>query len=271
MIDSLTFFVPPDEGDWIDRMDSACQVLERIFGVELRKAHSGAKNNATALDIVDRLRFFKGRLKTKNRWFALYSGDGLTRVGTGLINQSYFCVGGRMYADGDSYVVSVMYPEQTPARHEEVLVAAGDALRARSSQYTPAAVARRLRQVHWHPLSARGQLTDKTDEEERLPLIRESLYMGLGTLQPHHFGWLNYWSQEVSAYVGLPERAERTSMLEHSYRTPGGAWLVKLGADPFEARNADHGRLLCAAYETFPRVGNRAIPPETRQSTADRV
>jgi hypothetical protein len=106
----------------------------------------------------------------------------------------------------------------------------------------------------------------KAEEEERLPPLRESLYTGLAALQPHHFGWLNYWSQEVCAHVGFPERAERTSILEHSYRTPGGAWLVKLGSVPFEERNADHLKLLCAAYEAFPHVGNRMISATQAES-----
>jgi len=254
VIGGLTLFIPPADATWIGRMEAACQAIERLFKVSLRKAHSGTKFNATTKAVEDREKYFRQRLKTKTRWFSLFSGR--------RMKLDYFMLGGKMYGDDHSYCASFVYPEESTERHEEVLVALGDALQACSSQYTPPKVQWRLRLAHWRsPFgtapSALDQLTDKTPEESRLPQIRESLYEGLERLQPHHLGWINYWSQEVCDYIGFPERAKGTSLAAHCYRTPGGAWIVKLGERPFEERNPAHVNLLRAGYETFPRIGVR--------------
>jgi hypothetical protein len=256
------FVISADRATWAERMEAGCSVIEKHFGIQLSQAHGGTKNNATATDIASRERFWRDRLKTKTRWFSIFSGHGLSRVGNTFVNRSYYNFGGTMYGSGSAYVLSFVCPEQSPAQHEALLVTLGDALGAHHSEFTPPSVAWRLRLIHHRsPLggaaSAVETVSDVTPEERRLPPIRESLYEGLTELQPHNFGWINYWSQEVAAYVGFPESAVGTMMAEHSYRTPAGAWLVKLSPEPFEERNPVHVQSLCAAYEAFPAVARR--------------
>ena len=261
----LRFLVSPADTTWVRRMDAACQAVEHFFGIELRTAHSGKKFGGTKkrIEAEAREKFFRRRLdKTKGRWFSLSNDRGRKRVGNTLTNVDSFSFGGSMYYGYESYSAGLVYPEQPCDRHEQLLVALGDALQARSSQYTPTQVAWRLRLAHFvSPIDASattfGNLQDKTPEECKLPLIYECLYAGLSPLQPHHLGWINYWSQDVCDYIGFPERAKGSTLIQHCYRTPGGAWLVKLGSVPFEERNAEHMNILRAGYEMFPRIGVR--------------
>jgi len=256
------FLVPADAHSWPERMEAACHAFESCQKIALQKAHTGTKNNATTAEIDNRARFFRDKLKTKTRWFSLYSGKGLTHVGNSFVNESYYNIGGAMYGSGSAYAVSVLLPDQSHEQHEKLLVSIGDALEAHSSEYTPGPVAERLHAVQFRsPLgcsaSAFGILSDLTAEEASLPWIRQSLYEGLQECQPHSFGWVNYWSQQVCTYVNFPEMAKGLPMLGLSYQTPRGAWLVKLTEAPFEARNAVHIRALHSAYEAFPKVGIR--------------
>ncbi len=255
------FFLSADAALWVDRMEAGCEAFESLFGVRLERATSGTKHNVTEKEISNRLKFFEGRLKTSNRWFSLFSGNGFRRTTGSFENVDYFSLGGNVYFGELLYRVSFTLPPQSLGTHEQLLVKLGDALQAQSAQFIPSNVAERLRLAHWCTVFGtsvmRNTLEDKTKEEENLPVICESTYAGLYPLQPHHFGWLNYWSQDVCAYVGFPANAQGLEILQHSYQTPRGAWIVKLGAEPLEARNAAHVRLLREMYERFPSVGVR--------------
>jgi hypothetical protein len=240
-------------------MDAACRVIETRFGIRISEAMGGTKFHATRKEIPDRLKFFAQRLKTRNRNFGLHNQEGKWRR-TGE-NVNSFTLGGNMYGGLDVFKVNAMFPAQTAAVHEQLMVELGDALEAYSAQFTPTDAAMRFRQAHWFfGLSSlhRHPLENPLPEETRLPPILESVYTGLThPCQPHHLGWINYWSEEVCAYLGFPENLRDSPFLSDCYRTPGGAWIVKFGPEPFEARNPRHVDVLCEMYERFPRAGVR--------------
>ena len=96
------------------------------------------------------------------------------------------------------------------------------------------------------------------DEEARLPPIAcATLAQTPHPLSPHHLGWINYWSAEVCEYVGFPAALAGHPVLQECYRTPCGAWIVKLGREPFEPGNVVHLELLRLMYERLPRVATR--------------
>jgi len=231
-----------------------------MFGIRLDRATSGTKFHVTEKNVHNRRKFFASRLGTKNRWFSLFSGTGFRRTATGLENVDYVNVGGNMYYGGSLYRIGLTIPDQTIDTYEKLLLSLGDALHAQTAQFSPNAVAERLRLAHWCTVLSsvmRNTLADKSREEETLPDICESAYADLVPFQPHHFGWLNYWSQEVCAYIGFPANADGLGVLNCSYQTPAGAWIVKLGANPPRDRDAGYVELLREMYVRFPRVGIR--------------
>src|SRR5258708_21305908 len=254
------FFVSAEAEHWVDRMEAGCAAIESMFEIRLDRATSGTKFHVTKKEIHDRRKFFASRLKTRNRWFSLFSGTGMRRTVTGWENVDYFCIGGSMYYGGQLYGISFTIPDQTVDTYEKLLLSLGDALHAQTAQFSPNAVAERLRLAHWCTVlssAMRNTLADKSREEVTLPDICESTYAGLASFQPHHFGWLNYWSQEVCAYTGFPANADGLGILDCSYQTPTGAWIVKLGANPPQERDAGYVELLREMYVRFPRVGVR--------------
>jgi Family of unknown function (DUF5953) len=253
--------VPGDSDSWPERMDAACRALERRFGIELTRAHSGTKHHVTTHEVKDRLKYFSQRLRTKYRWFSLaplkrpHTDEPDSRAALKALS-----FGGTMYGGGEIFNVGCTF-EPSTAFDEPLLVELGDAMRAHSSAYTPSRADWRLRLAHrcatFGTIARRPKLADRLPEEESLPLMRESLYEGLAPLQPHHVGWVNYWSQQVCDYVGFPGNLEGSPILQHCYQTPAGAWIVKLGTEPFERRNIAHLKLLNEMYQRFPRVGVR--------------
>ena len=253
--------VPVDAERWVDRMLAGLEVFESTFGVSLAQAHSGTKSHATTKPVSDRRKFFAQRLKTKSRGFSLFTGRGFERTPDGLRNVDYFMYAGRRYAHDGLFSLILMAPAFSNETAETLLVAIGDAAGVVSAQYSPEAVARRLRLAHWcikvGDHAHRHPLQDRTPAESCLPVLRESTYDGLTPRLPHHFGWLNYWSQEVCETVGFPERAKGCAWLEHCRATPRGAWLIKLGAHAPPPGDDAFAETLRDAYDRFPSVGYR--------------
>jgi hypothetical protein len=272
LIDTPTYWVPALESSWAARMDAACRAIETRFGIRISEATGGTKFHVTRNEVPDRLKFFAQRLKTRNRGFGIRNaGAKWRRTKRGVENVDDFGLGGSMYAGLDVFKLSAHFPAQPVAVHEQLMVELGDALEAYSAQITPTDAAMRLRQAHWFfQLSAlhRHPLENPLPEETRLPPILESAYTGLThPCQPHHLGWINYWSEEVCGYLGFPENLRDSPFLSDCYRTPRGAWIVKFGSEPFEARNPKHVDLLREMYERFPRAGVRLDSERARTAT----
>lgn len=253
-------FLPAARDRWASRLLAGVRAFEKTLGVSLRRAHSGSKGHPTRKDVPDLEEFFADRLRTRNRAFSLFSGDGLRRTERGMENLDYYNFSGKLYTEESLYSVSILTPPLDGATAEKLLVALGDALEIQSAQYSPEASARRLRLAHWctklgeHVI--RHPLVDRSEAEETLPVICESTFDGLAPRQPHHFGWLNYWSAEVCAEMKFASRIA-APWLSDSYLTPRGGRILKLGAEAPEAEDDSFARRLQGAYADFPRVARR--------------
>jgi hypothetical protein len=97
---------------------------------------------------------------------------------------------------------------------------------------------------------------------------------------PGRLGWLNYWRPDVATALGFPDAGKDATLLRWSYRTPSGAWLVKLTEDLLDLARPDHAEALAQAYWRFGKIGKRMRPavakaaPQRREApaaTADRL
>jgi len=276
MVNEPLYSIPDTPSDWAARIEAACRVVEEDFGVRLTKAHPYHENRPP-IDVLDRLAFLKKKAKSKTKCLSLYTGPGHERTSSGFKNLRYYSVGGISYANKGVYNCTVQFPEISIGQQEAMLVKLGDALRARSAQYTPVETAKRFYLVQWCTGAGtslvKEELNDLTKEEKLLPLLLRTWYAGLDSpLQPHWLGWLNYWSEEVAHYLGFPDPGRDQDLLCHSYRTPTGAWLVKVCAEPLDATNPKHVKLVVDVYKRFPRLGARPkVTPRMFQRTPSTV
>jgi hypothetical protein len=260
MMYAPTYAMPGNVREWPARIEGACQAIEEAFDVRLRKATPYQEGHAD-IELEDRPAFLKKKARTRTKWLNVYTGSGVVPTSSGYQNLDYYALSGRSYANTDVYHCSTQYPEVSPARHEALLARIGDALGAHWGQYTPVATARRLRRVQWCS-SAGGKVIkeevgDLTAEERQLPWLVDTRYSPQDSaLQPAWLGWVNYWSREVADYLGFPDEGDR-DLLPDAYRTPAGAWLVKIGTEPLDAGRSDQLALLARIYERFRRLGAR--------------
>ncbi len=255
-------FVAPDDDRWVDRMLAGLHAAESMLLVSISLSHSGTKFHPTTRPIGDRSRFFKRRLSTKGRWFSLTSGGRWSNDLERVRNIDVHTFGGDMTYGGELFGAHLRTPELPKDLCEKLLVAVGDAMEIESGQYSPASLSWHLRNVHWCTQFDEKVLmntTECTAAEARLPIVREGVF-ATPRRRPHHFGWLNYWSAEVCAAHDYPRRAQGSEMLKHSYRTPRGAWLIKLTAQAPTTGDDEYVERLREAYERFPEVANRLDP-----------
>lgn len=261
MMYTPTYVMPGEASAWPARIEGACQAIEEAFDLQLSKASPYQEGRAD-IELADREAFLRKKARTRTKWLNLYAGSGLEPTPSGYRNLDYYALSGRSYANTELYHCSTQYPECSPARHEALLVRIGDALAAHWGQYTPVPTAKRLRRVQWCSSTGsrviKEEVEDLTPEERLLPLLVDMRYSPLEpALQPGWLGWLNYWSRDVADYLGFPDEERDGDLLRHAYRTPAGAWLVKIGAEPLNVSNPDHLALLARMYERFPRLGAR--------------
>ncbi|MGN2247146.1 DUF5953 family protein [Frateuria sp. GZRR35] len=266
MMYTPTYAMPGRARDWPARIERACQAIEATFDVRLDKATPYREGQAD-IELSDRTAFLKGKARSRTKWLNVYTGTGIAPTPTGYENIDYYALSGRSYANAEVYHCGTQYPAVSPAGHEALLVHVGDALGAHWGQYLPVATARRLRRVQWCSRVGdkviKEEVSDLTDEERRLPWLVDTRYAPLEcALQPGWLGWLNYWSGEVADYLGFPGHGD-LDLLPDAYRTPAGAWLVKVGKEPLDAGRPDHLALLARVYERLPRLGARPqVAPE---------
>jgi hypothetical protein len=247
------FRIPAFADAWASRMEAGCRVLESHFDTQLNLAAGGTKFRTTRNAVTNRDTFFRKLLKTKNRGFGLSNAArGAESVG----------IGGSMIHGLDVFQVNTLHPDRGFQFTEAVLVALGDAVEAQSSQFTPAPALQRMVKAQWCTVwedrVTRLDPGELTPEEAQLPPIASNSLRDVPhPLMPHHLGWCNYWSEEVCEYVGFPAALTGHPILEDCYRTPRGAWVVKLGREPFEPGNVTQLGWLREIYERLPRVAMR--------------
>lgn len=254
----ITFFIPETASTWAQRMEAACEVIEKAFpGDALLTANSQREGQRPTM-LASRREFFGKALKTKRRWVSLFNGKHLRgRVDTGLTDEGFITIGGALRGGApDHYTVHTIHPDSRWDFNEKLLVALGDALQAYTGALSPTETFLKLRVIQFRL----GPLADEMAMKTSLPRLRLCSYGGLhASEQPDLLGWLNYWSESTCRYLGFPDQERDRVLLEHSYRSPTGAWLVKLGAEPLDIENPRHLELMEWTYTRFPRLGVRVV------------
>lgn len=242
----LQFSIPPDPESWPRRIEAACSVLESVFPGE--RLHLAASYSANRQEVVltDRPKYLRAKLKTRTRWFNLSNGKAHVGCGDDVRDEGLLSLG------GGGYSVSVLFPQCPYEVCEALIVALGDALEAHFSQWSPWYTFLWLRHVQWGHWTSRGlELPSHS-----LPRL-EYQDIALAEEHPDILGWLNYWSPRACEHLGFAEAQLDSRFKSCSYRTPAGAWLVKLGLEALDYRIAEHRHMLATAYEQFPLVGVR--------------
>ena len=248
----IDYEIPLESDSWVERIERACRVLEERFPGE--RLYVEVRREQPSIELSNRRAYLRKKLRTKYRWFAIDNGKYVVGNGrTGWRDQGYITVGGRVSAAAEGlFRLHTIFREAPWNVCEAILVALGDALEAYSAPLSPPETMVGLRRVQWR--HGPPQEIPNID----LPRLHNSWYGGLQhPAQPHILGWLNYWSRATCEYLGFPDPDRDQEILSRSYRTPGGAWLVKLSEDPLSLSRDDHVALLETAYARFDRLGVR--------------
>jgi hypothetical protein len=242
----LQFSIPPDPESWPRRIDAACSVLESVFPGERLHLAASYSPNRQKIVLTDRPKYLRAKLKTRTRWFSLSNGKAHVGCGDDMRDEGLLSLG------GGGYSVSALFPQCPYEVCEALIVALGDALEAHFAQWSPWYTFLWLRHVQW------GHWTSHGLELPPHSLPRLAYQdIALAEERPDILGWLNYWSPRACESLGFAEVQLDQRFASCSYRTPTGAWLVKLGLEPLDYRLAEHRQMLAAAYEQFPLVGVR--------------
>lgn len=268
MFNNIFYAVDLNPESWMERMEQGCLTLERFFPGSLLLFDMD-----TERPIKNRHKYFQSRLKTKRRAFGLTNGNRFTL--DDIHTTGYISIAGDTYYEDIIYRLRTAIPAITLEIGEAVFVAVADAVGTHCSQVKPYKVCGQLdgyrdllsgraetlrRQNHHDPRFVEGEKLKSHIENLglRLPLINSyPKTPHLHPAQPQELGWLNYWSAETCEYLGFPDPERDRDLLEHSYQTPGGAWLVKICPDPLDLDRPDHLALFAELYRRFPWLGLR--------------
>jgi hypothetical protein len=236
--------------------------------------------------IAERQGYLRDRLKHSAWLFTLDNGRhaGVAR-GIEYADSRYVQVGGRFNEPGRvTYGLAIAFSAETWAESERVFVSVGDTVDAYSAHITPDAATRTLR-AYYGVASGRLPYVDRPEDmsesanlsaaltriDRQLPRIGIPLtdltHMNSDhPAQPKELGWINYWAAPTCEYLGFPDPQRDRDLLAHSYRTPAGAWLVKLCPEPLDLNRPEHLAIFADTYARFPKLGVRATekkPDET--------
>jgi len=78
---------------------------------------------------------------------------------------------------------------------------------------------------------------------------------------PQRLGWLNYWSAKTTMILGFPDSSAEPELVARSQMGSDGGWVVKLTESPLDLSEPTHLAVLRKAYDRFPAVGGRQLPP----------
>ena len=239
--------IPADASTWAERIEAACAVVERWFPGEQLLTANVPRDHAPPLALADRRAFLKKALKTRTRWLSLTNdkpGDG------------YLTVGGKIGSAAPAqFELGCIVPAQPWERSEQLLAALGDALQAQTGDLTPIGTVLRLRAIQLAGARVPDPLAGT------LPRLRFCLAQDQDAPeQPPMLAWLNYWSEPTCRFLGFPDPRRDERLQQLSWRTPGGAWLVKPTAQPLDLDRPGHHEAVAWMYERFPRLGPRPRP-----------
>jgi hypothetical protein len=268
MFNNVFYVVDLNPEPWVNCMEQGCLTLEHFF-----PESPLLFDMETERQIKNRRKYFQSRLKTKRRVFGLTNGK---RSNWGDIQATgYIHIGGDTYSGDIIYRLRAAIPTTTLEVGETVFAALGDAVQAHCSQVKPYKACGQLqgyndlltgradllrRQNHHDPRFIEGEKLRSHLERLGLTLPLINCYPKTPHLypaQPWELGWLNYWSAETCEYLGFPDPERDRDLLEHSYQTPCGAWLVKICLEPLDLDRPDHLALFVELYQRFPKLGLR--------------
>lgn len=283
--------LPAEDETWLQRVEAAFRVVEtRLpYGLLLRQTESRKP-------VPVRERYLKQKMKTVGRLVRLDNGRnaGLRLDRTGrTIDLRYVQLAGKCREPSlATYDLVVSFQPESWLQCEELLIEMAEATgacfgwvrnfgtlkistygyaKSRFAQFALDHIGNQAEQERAEfarqsidfaaridgMLSALGRklphFSDVTGLPYRIPDAPE---------QPMQLWWLNYWSERACAYLGFPDPIRDEPLLAHSYRTPSGAWLVKLGTEPIDLERPEHLAMLADAYERFPNIGIRVVEQE---------
>jgi len=253
----LTFTAESDAPHWPERLEAAAQALESVFPGDALRIALAAKDGVPDAAVPDRPAYFRSRMRTRRRWFAL-RGEKVTAAFAGATHPSDFgflTFGGSVPAGSPACLtVQASFATATENQVERALRDVGDALGACWGSWTP----RKLdawRRVLQTGATDRQGLAALTPAGLALPRLAPLAVRD--PLQPEAGAWWNYWSARTCARLGVDPGTE-ADWRDIARPTPAGAWLVKLGTDAPEEITPDAMERLAWLHRRVPALGARA-------------
>lgn len=234
-----------------DRLEELLKKLERFFPGELLNMLL-EKSDARILE--NRYKDVESLLLAK-RSFTIFNGER---------DQAKFR-GVNFYCGEEMSHLTILLPPGSYEQIAEILSVAGDILEVFWAEWTPPAEYT----VLWYQLNAAWKPHDisaglpAAPEVMQFPILSLPEFVAISDLdiqdrrRPLFVGWLNYWSPETCALLGFPDLEKDSAVLKSSYKTPRGAWLVKLTEEPLDLQRMDHREIVKWAYTRFDEIGVR--------------
>jgi hypothetical protein len=252
----VTFDVPMQGDSLVDRLGAVCDVVERAFPGEKLCLALSYNEPGAHIPVKDRRKYFAQRGRTKLHWFQLHNGKSIRGWRDGRkLDEGRVALGGRIFRhDLGLLSMGVDFPDAPWTLFEQLLVEIGDV----ASAFHAAVVPDGNEVLRATQFDTRTAQPDPTLIERGIPRLKDFTYGGPAVAaQPMYLGWLNYWSAETCAFLGFPDEDQHAALMPLSYKTPAGAWVVKLTAEPLDIRRSEHVDALAKAYRLLPRIGLR--------------
>ena len=272
---TLRFCIPATADSWAVRFEQACSLLERVPELPqapIRNAYVAANDRDEVVD--DRLTFLQTTLGDPYRQVILSNDRDIRYTREGVpIDSGKVLVKGNFTQPGQSaFDLTIQFPAVHWRLRERLLIELGDLLEAHSGQLTPRKAELTLTDL-FRVVSWPAEMPSRSQMEARLQPLRQWMELSnlnippikpaaiggvrQSDLQPEQLGWLNYWSDATARWLGFPDPALDSALLERSQRTASGAWLVRTTHEPLDLMREDHVRSVAAMYERFPKLGIR--------------
>lgn len=275
IIHRINYAMPSDKAMWINRIEKACSVLEEFFPHRILAVALDASNPDVL--VSDRRQYLKDRINHSARLFTLTNGVSHPRNQQGSTNECYISIGGRFNGPTKQvYDLGITFQTETWDECERLFAAVGDAVSAYSAEITPKPASELLRSFQDLSVNSRykqaAQLncdSAQVDDVEKLHGLFEKIGQNIPKLdddplavrqhpaQPASLGWINYWSPQTCEYLGFPNKERDKDLLQHSWKTSEGAWVVKLCQDPLDVIRLDHLKKFVDVYSRFQGIGIR--------------
>lgn len=253
--------IPGASEEWGARVERVCRVLENAVSSDAAILWSRSQKDGVADQrIVDRESVLRKVQKSSARWFSLHNGRDcyINRSGA-LIDHGQVSVGGRFNDLARKvYSLTVSFPCKQCHDLVSLFCRVSDEAKAIWGCYSPEPTRIQLRAGHfiqnWEYALEHGAVESVT-KLPRLGHLEHGARME-SPLQPEVFGWLNYWSIDTAAWLGLSDSRDDLSLFKVA-QTSTGAWFVQIAQDPLDLRRPTHVEALLEAYSRFPKLGMR--------------